>query len=690
MKRILSLMLVLIMCLSTANVFAAEEASRMQEALVNVKSRIDIPKETENFESGSRSVNGRTYYDFYWHDDNHDTGVTVQCDAMGRISSYYSYINMKEESPQLTLIDKARVFEAADSFMRKALPELFEKENDCLVYNEDKSTGRLNYNNTGYTFVYERIHEGIPVAGNTAYITAEAYGEYIHISAMNCTWYYDAEFEALSDFEGDISAKYFEQYPLEIVYHKQYDYRPVYKAEGEEKVVLMYRFKDGVFGYISAENGEKVTPDSTDGYGVVTESSAEDKAMMSGAGGANRAQLTEKELKELEQVSGLMTQAEAEKMLKNFKELNIGDLKTRSFSVNKYQEKYYLSINMSSEDTEGKSHYFNGSLDGKTGEIQSLYNHIYGSANTAKKDFVGARNTAEAFAKKAAPEKIKETVSEEVGEESAYVRRTRVVNGVKYIDNGINVSADVYDKHIVSYNLNWDEDVSGFASPDEALGEEKAYGIVSGIAPIEPVYVLSGGKFIKCFKADYSGDPSIDAITGELVNKPYEYNTAISYSDIGGHWCENMAKSLAEVGIGLERAELKPDDAIVQADFMRLMLCTFRTYSTYRVADADNIYQSVVDMGIISEEERDDNAPVSREDAFYYMIKFMGYEKIAEMDIFRSDFSDSGELSSNRVGSAALLTGFGVVNGDDGALRAKDSITSAETVALVYNYLIKN
>ena len=92
----------------------------------------------------------------------------------------------------------------------------------------------------------------------------------------------------------------------------------------------------------------------------------------------------------------------------------------------------------------------------------------------------------------------------------------------------------------------------------------------------------------------------------------------------------------------------------------------------------------------IKEEERSDSANIKREDAFYYMIKFMDYEKIAQMDIFRSDFADSTNLSKNRLGATALLTGFGVVNGDDGKLRPIDNITPAETVALIYNYLTKN
>ena len=53
MKKTLSLLLVMAMCISILNVSAQGEADQMQKALVAVKSKIDIPLQAVNFESGS-------------------------------------------------------------------------------------------------------------------------------------------------------------------------------------------------------------------------------------------------------------------------------------------------------------------------------------------------------------------------------------------------------------------------------------------------------------------------------------------------------------------------------------------------------------------------------------------------------------------------------------------------------------
>ena len=51
MKRLISVLLVLAMCVSVLNVFAQNDTSEMENALLSVKQKIDIPSEAEKFES---------------------------------------------------------------------------------------------------------------------------------------------------------------------------------------------------------------------------------------------------------------------------------------------------------------------------------------------------------------------------------------------------------------------------------------------------------------------------------------------------------------------------------------------------------------------------------------------------------------------------------------------------------------
>ena len=90
----------------------------------------------------------------------------------------------------------------------------------------------------------------------------------------------------------------------------------------------------------------------------------------------------------------------------------------------------------------------------------------------------------------------------------------------------------------------------------------------------------------------------------------------------------------------------------------------------------------------ISESEKNPSAPVLREDAFVFMIRFMGYERVAKLSgIFNCPFSDANEISPEKLGYAAILSGFGVISGDASQVRANDNITRAETAMMLYKYL---
>ncbi len=56
--------------------------------------------------------------------------------------------------------------------------------------------------------------------------------------------------------------------------------------------------------------------------------------------------------------------------------------------------------------------------------------------------------------------------------------------------------------------------------------------------------------------------------------------------------------------------------------------------------------------------------------------------------IYRCDFADSAAIPAQELGYAALAQGLGLVKGGaDGAYAAGRSITRAEAVAMVYQYM---
>lgn len=693
MKRLISVLLVLAMCVSVLNVFAQNDTSEMENALLSVKQKIDIPSEAEKFESNTYKRDNKSEYSFRWYSEDYSVSVNVTCDGKGRISSYSAYNRNEEnkEYPRLSVVPRETVFEKADAFVKKAVPDLFENSADCLVYDEKNSTSSLNYDNTSYRFVYNRIYDGISVLNNYLNVDVTVKGENIFINNMRCVWYYDREFVPCETSPEDITDAYFKQYPLEMIYDKQHNYMPLSaKVKEADKVHLLYRFRDRESGYISYATGEKITPDSADEYGYTQDSAADEYATAAMGALKNESAFSEAELKEIKEVAGLISREDAEKTVKSYPELQISGLDFSAYTVSKADEKYYVSLNMT--DKEQDKHYFYSTMDGKTGEILSISNYKYDEnvREAADEDYVTAREIASRFVKKAAGDKLSEYTQDAPEEKSSYVNYTRFVNGVKYIDNTIRCGAAVVSNYVRSYNISYDDDISDFANPANSISFETAYEKAAEYAPISVVYLLSDGKFVKAAGHMAGNSLEIDALTGKRLILDYARRINPEYTDILGHWCENIAVVLARVGIGFDRNELKPDDTISQLDFMRFMMNVFHGGSNYRNAEPDYLYEGIYNMGIISEDERNDEAPVIREDAFWYMIKFMDMDKIASMDIFRSDFYDAENISANRIGSAALLTGFGVVNGDDGSLRPKDSLTNAEALSLVYNYLTKN
>ena len=91
---------------------------------------------------------------------------------------------------------------------------------------------------------------------------------------------------------------------------------------------------------------------------------------------------------------------------------------------------------------------------------------------------------------------------------------------------------------------------------------------------------------------------------------------------------------------------------------------------------------------MLNKDERNDAAAVSREQAFVYMIRLAGYEKVAALsDIYKVSYADGDQLSDGLIGYAAILSGMGIVAGDGGNLRPKDSMTRAEAAMMLYRYM---
>ena len=110
MKKIISLAVAMFMFITGTTVFAQmgsdtvtkevgeapikiTSTDSLEKALINVKSRIEIPANLDIFESSSYVNDEKTYYNFSWRDADYNASLNISCDYKGRITDYYRYSN---------------------------------------------------------------------------------------------------------------------------------------------------------------------------------------------------------------------------------------------------------------------------------------------------------------------------------------------------------------------------------------------------------------------------------------------------------------------------------------------------------------------------------------------------------------------------------------------------------------------
>ena len=151
----------------------------------------------------------------------------------------------------------------------------------------------------------------------------------------------------------------------------------------------------------------------------------------------------------------------------------------------------------------------------------------------------------------------------------------------------------------------------------------------------------------------------------------------------------NLDEALAQAGISLYTENFEPEKEITQLEMLRLFGGVMK-YTSYLTMDVEDIYRLLKGEGIVKENERAENSSVLREDAFVYMVRFLGFERIAKAEeIFTTQFADQSMISSGKLGYASILSGLKVINGNGGLVKPKDNLTRAEAFVMVYNLLTK-
>lgn len=663
MKLVRFLLCAAIVLSSVSGVFAAED-SGVTEALQQVKERIDTSQYDEFRSSYYKDDNGKTLYYFSWTGNNENSELYVEI-GDGIIRNYGKYDYNADDSKNAFALSEADAAGIAKEFIEKINPGI--SQSIELVPSRDKSI-----HSDGYSLDLYRKEGGIPVLNQTGYIAVSKKTR--EVSSFYINYDTGIDFKPLDSVISEDEAK--SAYKKLIPPTLRYKFKRDYKKK-EITAYLEYAPKDSSLA-INAYDGS-VYERAYGGGRYYARNAEESEDMSAGSG------LTYAELEETERIAGLLSEEDVADIAKKNEIIAIPkDFEREYISLNRNwfnKNEYIYDLGFTNDE-----YYISASVDAKSGEILSFYNY-------SKEDKNGKQNrkTEEQKAQKALKALAGNKASEMrlvEDEGTGMVSFVRTFDGLDVIGDGAYIGFDESD-NIVDYRLQYTKDVafpskSGVIAPAQAaetafeeVGFYLAYVIDGDGKTAQPIYCVGKDGETEAFM--------INPFTAHLMDykgDDLENAEKIVYTDIDNHYGRQIFLALADYGIGLGGGELKPDEAITQAEYFFLLNKAFG----YE-AETDEIYRRMISKGTISADERADNSVLTRENAAIFMIREMGAERYARHnDIFNAPFND---VTENK-GYIAILKAEKILSGDgNGNFYPQKSVTRGEALIMIYNYFTK-
>lgn len=687
----------LMLCSFSMPVFAAD-SSGLEEAILSVKSRIEIPEELTEFDSNIRTADGGDYYDLVWNDKDYNYHISVTINDKGDICEYYTSGGEYDDTVRFAVYSGEELKDKAIKWLEKINPKwvLELDKGSC-----EDTAGNI-YSDRAY-ISFDRIKNGIKFLNNSVSITlSNRTGE---IKSMYSNWSYEEDFPDVSEamdmtFAGD---EFFKLSPIELIYQ-----------ENGDTANLVYSPKNS-YVRINARKGGEITDEYEVYNGNLKAAAvAEETADASGGGSANR--LTESELANIEEIEALISEGELIDLAKGLK--NTG-LDTAEYDSCQYMRGYgYYPRGEEGEKIEyfaqltfkfnaGTENQYRAivNFNAETGELVSYNAYNYRRYNDKDGDkpkikIDDALKTAEQFIgeyseKQANKIKLEKMPDESQGYSFSFIRYE---NDIPYYHNNISVDVNSDTGYVEGFYKNWSENVT-FENPDGVMTKDEAEEKFRQNVGFELSYVYdykpseSGESPVKavelCYTLPRTRGHIINAKTGELVDVYAEQELTLP-NDISGHYAEEEILALIKAGVIEIEAETpvyRPDDVITKGELGYLVSRLTHRYYSYEPAQAENRMRSL--NILLPDEIFSADEEAVREDGPMYILRAMGYREVAELfDIYKCDFEDSHSIPNEKVGYVSIAKGMKIIKGDEkNCFNAGASLTRADAAIMIYNYL---
>lgn len=692
---------------------SANMDSELENAIKIAKTKFTIPEDYKF--SSSIGMNGtkKIYYLNWRSPDTTDaTYINASVDENGMILNYNKYTPYDyKQAKKLPKLSRQEAKAKADVYIARIAPGLLKE----LQYEESYQRSILDYS---YYLNYHRVVNGAPFYNDSVYISINRdTGE---LQDYSRSWTDGLDFPSAAN---PISLK-----EAEAAYTKDLGLRLIYKFSENDGVLRAYPvyvpiYDNNNYG-IDAFTGEQRRLSNNYYYGregdVGFNTMKQEAA--SAAGGI---QLSPEELKAVQEAAKLISQDEAERITRAAKFLSITDgYKLQDYYLgpnwpDKNEYAWSLQFNKPADENTLYDEYIHVTINAKSSVITGFYKGVPFTAGAKpKNDMVKAKAEADAFLSQYYPQFYNQLEYDSLASESNYNGRVpyqnysftyaRLVNGVPFPDNGVNINYDNMTGTISSFNLNWYNIT--FPPVEKVIGVEAASANIFKDVGLELEYKFAyqedvnnvndmnrqSAKVLLVYCLKPNKPLILDANTGALLNydgTEYKQAVKVNYTDIKGNIAEKQITVLTENGIYLEGREFKPGIPITQLDFMTLLSQTLNYYGPIITAkspdkDIDDLYAYLRREGIVKDGEKAPGNTVTREEAVKYLVRALKYDKVADLkDIFIIGFKDKASIAPDLAGYIAIASGLGIIDGGNAAFRPKDKTTRGETAIMIFNYL---
>lgn len=360
-------------------------------------------------------------------------------------------------------------------------------------------------------------------------------------------------------------------------------------------------------------------------------------------------------------------------------------------------------------------------LNAKTGELMEVYSSGRMPVETVERtvDAATAQEAAAAFLKSQCASQFAKTElydSYDALEESNRIFHsmayTQKANGYFFPENSIYVGVDATDGSISSYSINFDDSVT-FDSPAGILTMEQAIDewldtyeislryirVPTAIDYSKPEYkplMDYGISYLYQLQLGYTLEREdyllgIDAKSGKAVEPDWQpLEDGMTYRDVSGHWAQKQIEKLARFNVGYTGGSFRPNAALTQLDLIALLVSTGGyTYDASMENAADNLYEYAYDLGLLTPEQRNDKAILSRAATVKLILDAAGCGPVAQLKgIYHTKFVDDSSIPADCYGYVALAQGLGIISGNAANYFLPNaSATRAQAAVMLYNLM---